>query len=323
MPGAVRWLFIGLLSSLVSCTSTPVHEPDVVLSNAHGGGTELAFNQAGSLLASGGWSGYLRLWQLPGGAAVRSWRAHPAEITGIVFFDHGRRILTTGRDGSLATWDEQGKELYRRLSDSPVTSMALDEATDTVVTGHHDGSVRLWRLTDLVAVENFSIHADSVRAVASHAAGEWFASSDSDAQVYLWRRDGSYQVLQPPATDVRTLAFTPDGDWLYGAGWFRLLRWKVPGGEREVLKTDHFGIINSIWFTADGSTLASISRQTDSAVLFLNPASGATVKRLQRHDLCGAAVRVSDDGRFVATTADDGSVRIWDWQQAGVGSIPR
>lgn len=312
MPWFARWLAIGLLSLLAGCTTTPVREPDVVLPHAHGGGTELAFNHSASLLASGGWSGRLRLWRIPDGGAERVWQAHAAEVTGIAFFDRGRRILTTGLDGTLVVWDVSGQLLYRQLADSPVTSMALDEATATVVSGHYDGSVRLWGLTDLAPTAVFPMHSDSVRAVAMHSESGWFASSDSDAEVYLWRRDGSYRALPPPATDARTLAFTPAGDRLYGAGWFRLLRWTVPDGEREVLKTEHFGIINSIWFTDDGSTLASISRQTDSSVLFLDPATGETVQRLQRHDLCGAAVRVSGDGRFVATTSDDGSVRIWD-----------
>jgi WD40 repeat protein len=310
-------LLIGLLLLLTGCSSAPVIEPDVVHHNAHGGGTELALNESASLLASGGWSGRLRLWRIPDGKALLAWQAHPAEVTGIGFFDRGKRILSTGLDGSLVVWNLQGQALYRRLADSSVTTMALDETLDTVVTGHHDGSVRLWRLTDLSAVADFPLHSDSVRAVALHGAGGWFASSDSDTEVFLWRRDGSYRVLAPPATDVRTLSFTPNGDWLYGAGWFRLWRWKLPGGERQILKTEHFGIINSIWFTDDGGTLASISRQTDSSVLFLDPANGDTVKRLQRHDLCGAAVRVSGDGRFVASTSDDGSVRIWDLQALG------
>ncbi len=303
-----------LLLSLVACSLTPGREPDVIIRSAHGGGTELAFNPTASLLASGGWSGRLRLWRVPGGEAERTWQAHDAEVTGIAFFDQGQRILSTGLDGSMVVWDADGRELYRQLADSSVTAMALDEATETVVTGHYDGSVRLWNLADLAPAGVFAIHQDSVRAVAVHGASGWFASSDSDAEVYLWRRDGSYRALPPPATDARTLAFTPDGNWLYGAGWFRLLRWTIPEGQREVLKTDHSGIIDSIWFTDDGATLASISRQTDSSVLFLDPATGDTVQRLQRHDLCGAAVRVSGDGRFVATTSDDGSVRIWDLQ---------
>jgi WD40 repeat protein len=46
-------------------------------------------------------------------------------------------------------------------------------------------------------------------------------------------------------------------------------------------------------------------------VLFLDPLSGKTNARYQQHDLCGVAVNVSPDGRYLATTSDDASVRIW------------
>ena len=79
----------------------------------------------------------------------------------------------------------------------------------------------------------------------------------------------------------------------------------------QVLATEHRGLINSIWFTADGRRLASVSKQTDSAVLFLDPHTGATVARFRPHALCGASVRTSGDGRILVSSAADGSVRIW------------
>lgn len=41
--------------------------PDVVHPDAHNGGSALAFNPDGNLLASGGWEGRVQLWSLPGG----------------------------------------------------------------------------------------------------------------------------------------------------------------------------------------------------------------------------------------------------------------
>ena len=38
-----------------------------------------------------------------------------------------------------------------------------------------------------------------------------------------------------------------------------------------------------------------------------HPDSGRTLRRFQSHDLCGAVVAWSQDGRYLATTADDAS----------------
>ena len=81
------------------------------------------------------------------------------------------------------------------------------------------------------------------------------------------------------------------------------------------------GIIKSIQFTDGGSELASISRQTDSSVYFLDPDTGAVTRRFQQHELCGAAVAVSDNGRYLATTSDDASVRIWKLEPVGTSGM--
>jgi WD40 repeat protein len=46
-------------------------------------------------------------------------------------------------------------------------------------------------------------------------------------------------------------------------------------------------------------------------VYFLDPASGALLRSFRQHDLCGGDISVSADGRYLATTSDDASVRIW------------
>ncbi|MBI3574998.1 MAG: hypothetical protein HY083_05030, partial [Gammaproteobacteria bacterium] len=137
------------------------------------------------------------------------------------------------------------------------------------------------------------------------------ASSGADGQVFVWRAREPPRALAAPPTDARDLVFLPDGGHLLGGGWFKLFRWEVASGALKVLPTEHGGIVASLHLGADGRTLASISRQLDSAVYFLDPETGATVRRFQRHELCGEQVRLSADGRYLATTADDGSVRIW------------
>jgi WD40 repeat protein len=151
-----------------------------------------------------------------------------------------------------------------------------------------------------------------VIAVALQSKGTMTASSDDDGRVALVAPDGKLRWLDKPPTDALTLTFAAEGATLYGAGWFNLFRWDEASEKVRVLATDHRGQINRITFTPDGRELASISRQTDSAVLLLDPASGATRSALGKHDLCGGVVTLSPDGRYVVSTSDDASVRIWD-----------
>jgi WD40 repeat protein len=297
---------------LTSCSAHhPAIPPDVIHARAHSGGSVVTFSQSGDLLASGGWEGNVHVWRMPGGDAFSYWHAHRDSINGLVFVEHDRHIITAGYDGRLARWTLGGVQLGEARTPAPITHMVADAGSNRLITGHDDGSVRIWRVSDFRLLAERKLHDGAVRAVAMDPLTLRYASSGSDGAVYMWVEGGTVTQLEGPPTDAWTLAFTPDGSRLYGGGWFRLYRWNPDDGSLVILPTDHHGIIKAIQFVEDGHELASISRQTDSAVYFLDPVTGAAVRRFQQHELCGASVAVSPHGRYLATTSDDASVRIW------------
>jgi WD40 repeat protein len=282
--------------------------PRVIVEDAHSSGTVLAFSPSGDILASGGADGRLRLWRSTDGTELAGWQAcADTAIKGIAFLSD-RRLLTGGFDGNLALWTLEGRLLVRRQSGSPIE--ALDVRGDRAITGHLNGRVGLWDLADLTETAGYPLHKSAVRAVALGPDG-WAASAGRDGEVFAWRRSEPPRRLPRPSYDAYDLAFAPDGRWLMGSAFFRLLRWSLDKPGLQEIRTEHHGIIKAIDFTPDGQQLASISRQTDSAVYLLDATSGVVTRRFQGHELCGEDVRVSRDGRYLATTSDDASVRIW------------
>lgn len=309
----LRLIAAGLLPALAGCATAPDIAPNVIVEDAHHSqGHVLAFADAADVLASGGSDGAIRLWRLPDGARVAAWLAHGSSVYGLAFLQRDRLLLSAGYDGHLARWRRDGTLERELLTPSPVTAMTVNETRGVVLTGHEDGRVRQWRLPDLAPVAEWTLHRRYVRAVAIHPASGTFASSGADRQVRVWRGQETPRALPEPPTAARDLVFTPDGRHLLGGGWFKLFRWNLAAGTLQVLPTDHKGIIAALDLSADGRTLASISRQLDSAVLFLDPETGVTRQRFQKHELCGENISLSRNGRWLATTADDGSVRIWD-----------
>ena len=307
--------FMGALLalSLTACTASYPRVPATLIQdNVHTGGSLVRFNRAADRLVSGGWEGRLVLWALPSGERLRSWRAHAGSVNGAAFIRHDEQLLTAGYDGRLVQWTLQGGLLRERVSASPITAMALSEARDRIVTGHADGQLRIWSLRTLAPLDEFPVLQHPVKALALNERDGAIAASGERGEVVLLDAKGGWRPLPYGPTDTWTLDFSPDGRTLMGAGWFRLHRWQLPAGELTTLPTEHHGIIKSLHYSADGHTLVSISRQTDSAVNFLDPKTGATLRRFQRHALCGGDVRLSENGEFLASTADDASVRIWD-----------
>ncbi len=277
-PGrAVLWLPLLLL--LAACAGHVYERPFVIHQDAHSGGSSVAFNQAGDVLASGGWEGTLRLWQLPGGQALHHWPAHTDSVNGIVFIEDDRQLVTAGYDGVLALWSLQGAPIKRIQTASPVMHMAADRARGRLISGHADGSVRIWSLPGLELMNVRSLYPAAVKVVAIDAGSPRYAAADTRGTVSVWSEGGPEQRLESPPTDAWTLAFSPDGQWLLGGSWFRLFRWNLRDGTLQTLPTEHHGIIKSIQYTGNGNELATISRQTDSAVYFLDAVSGDTLRR--------------------------------------------
>jgi WD40 repeat protein len=298
--------------ALTGCASLPRIPANVILHDVHNNGYALAFDSESKLLASGGSEGRIRLWRMPEGKGLGGWQAHEGSLQGLHFVDHGREILSAGYDASLARWTRDGKLLKRLATPSPITDMVADEATALVVTGHRDGHVRLWRLTDLSLLHDLPLHRGAVRAVAWHPSTRQLASGGTDGRVFHWHFDEPARALPAPPTDAQDLAFAPDGSFLLGSGWFNLFRWRLADASLTVLPTAHHGIVKSISFARDGQSLASIGRQTDSAVYLLDAQTGGVLQRFQPHELCGTAVRLSPDGRYLASTSDDANIHLWD-----------
>jgi WD40 repeat protein len=306
--------FIVLLACVL-CLATPARAADsapVTIADAHNSGAVLAIADRPRQIASGGTEGRIRVSRLSDGHALADWFAHDGDVTGLHYDARRSQWLSGGRDGALALWDGDGRELRRHQTGSPVTDLAVDEDRERIATAHDDGTIGLWTLAGLEPLARHHRHRGKVRAVAIDRRSGRIASAGSDGRVLVAGiGDAEPLVLTPPPSDAHDLAFSPDGGWLMGAGWFRLFRWPLARPDDiSVLSTPHHGLIRSIQFNRDGRQLATISRHTDSAVLLLDAASGALMQRFPSHDLCGRAVALSRDGRYLVSSGDEASVRI-------------
>jgi WD40 repeat protein len=313
-----KLLVIGLFILLSACAPKKSFiKPAMDAHDVHNGGSQLAFNRRETLLASGGWEGKVALFDVRKKKFKRSWVAHTDQVNGLYFYGRFRpRLISAGYDGYLKKWKLSGKLVKKVHAGSPITSMAVSKRRRRLVTGHKNGSVKVWHLRSLRLLHSVRKHRRSVRAVAISDRTKKIASSAHDGRVYVWN-EGRRPVRPLPRapSDARSLIFDKKSRYLIGSGWFKLFRWQLKDRSLRVVKTEHRGIIKSIDLIKSSNLLATISRQTDSSVYLVHQKTGATVHRLQKHELCGSFIRVSPRGRWVATTSDDASVRIWNLRE--------
>ncbi len=308
---APLWILLAFAVLAPGCSVLQMGDeaPHYVDGSTHRGVDVLAFDAGSTTLASGGWDGKVALWTMGGDKPGQVWQAHEGAAQGLTF--DGEELISGGQDGRLVVWSRAGEARYSADTGSAITHVKI--LGRRVVTGHYDGSVGVWSLPTLDNVLRIDLHGDAVvAALTVDPRSGRIASSGYDGQVFLIESDGRYRALERPPMDAVSLSFEPGGALLYGGGWVRLYRWDLRDDSFETMKTPHWGAIAGLQYLPGEDVLATISRVNDSSVFFLDPGSGESVRHFQRQSICGSAIRVSPDERYLATTGDDGLVRIWD-----------
>jgi WD40 repeat protein len=86
----------------------------------------------------------------------------------------------------------------------------------------------------------------------------------------------------------------------------------VASGQHSSISTEHGGLLTSVSFSPDSKHIVTLGRHTDSAIRIMDTQNFAVERRYQAHKLCGAMIRYSPDGRWMASASDDESIRFYD-----------
>ena len=300
--------FFGVLLS--ACAPMATQAPNVDLARVHESGAwRIAFDPGSQRIASGGYRGKIKIWSAEDGNQLYVLEAHQQPVTGLGWLDE-RRVVSVDSSGWLVVNDINARQPVAGAQFSAAIDMVIapDRAWLLVINASGINKVSLPAL-ELTAQYPF----ESPLSVAISHSGERVAVSTSSGHVFLLDADLQQRVeLKRPSRKARDLVFSPDDKLLLAGGWFRLLVWQLESDRLEEQATEHLGKVNSVDISPDGARWVSLGRDTDSQLLLYDASSLQVERRLQTHALCGQRARFSPNGRYVASSSDDGSVHIYD-----------
>lgn len=272
--------------------------------------TGVSYSPDGKLIASVGLDKYLRLWDVEKGTLRKAIKTE-LNFLQVCFNPDGRQVATADESNITVRDTLTGDEIYRlpgslMAFNSDWTKVAIAELRDR-------SEVKIYDLNTQQPTVSFPTE-EVVNSMAFSQRGNF--ATVTDKKLTLWDpKTGKASIT----TDVgvgfgASVAFSKDGT-LATAGNMGTKLWdshgKVWSGFYRTLNISaSFPGSELLAFSPDGLYLAKLDDNENIDLMYLSDGGVIEAQILRGHSVLSMAF--SPDGRHLATSGTDGSVKIWD-----------
>ncbi|KIX06922.1 uncharacterized protein Z518_04898 [Rhinocladiella mackenziei CBS 650.93] len=240
-----------------------------------------AIDATGSLLASGGADGVVKVWDVRGGYASHTFHGHGGVVSALHFFELKSSDSST-QNGITPNRKRKSRDGERMDVDGPSPARLLYLAS-----AGEDGKIRIWNLVSRKSVAILDSHVSVVRVLQYSKDQDVLLSASRDRTMILWESQTWTQHKVIPALEViETAGFLLGGLFFYSGGENGVLRvWRTVTG-REVTPKPKPGLEND-------TITASVQIVEDDALLSIHQDHTmrlhniSPLRRLQEAELLG------------------------------------
>jgi WD40 repeat protein len=281
-------------------------------------------------LVSGGTDGQVILWDIGGATPPKVLYRHSWIVEGVGWSPDGRYLSSCGLDGVFCLWDPTTHTLIQRFENSKMVLLGMAWSRDgsELAYGTYGQGIQVWDATTWSLRFVGQTHPKGVWCVAWSPDGTQLAGGDDDGGVYVWESGESTEQAQAAPVSllghqgrVMGIAWSPDGKYLVsGSGNSssgELFLWDVEHAVRVRTFEGHPGMVYALAWSrcregAGPREDQLISGGSDGMLRWWDVESGECVSMQEAHHGMIRCLKVSPDGKLLASCGEDGAIMIWD-----------
>jgi WD40 repeat protein len=256
----------------------------------------------------------IRIWDVQTGELLQIWTGHDKRVNSISFSPDGETLVSASDDQTMCLWDNKtGQKLTSfKGHTGEVCYASFSPDGRRIVSASHDKTIRVWDVKTGQCIQILEGHTSQVHFVTFSPNGKHIVSASLDRTVLIWDTTNSsiIQTLEGHVDEVHSVAFSPDGHSIVTGGDNTVRIWDFE--KDNVCSFCENGIESffSPTISPDGKLRISTSKN-DGIIHIYDTETGLKVRKLVGHFYGCISAVFSPDGKHIASTSLDFTIRIW------------